>query len=350
MKPIQNRFPDARILVIDDNVENVHLVRRFLEWAGYLHIEVIKDSAMAMRTIKEFEPDIILLDLHMPPPNGYDILASLQQDHAESFIPVLVFTADGTPEAKTRALEAGASDFLPKPGDASEILLRVRNFLESRRMHLELQRYNLDLEARVRLRTEELTMARLEAVEVLANAAEFRDDDTGRHTRRVGELSASIAQDLGESEEFVEAIRLAAPLHDVGKIAVPDEILRKAGRLTDEEFATMRQHTVIGERIFGESRSPLMIMAQSIAKSHHERWDGSGYPSGLSGEDIPLAARIVSVADVYDALTSERPYKRAWSVAESVAEIRAQSGKQFDPRVVDSFLQLVNPEDLPLAA
>lgn len=351
MKPNVNNFPDARILVVDDNRQNVQLVEQFLTWAGYVNIRVLTESSRAMDEIRTFRPDIVLLDLHMPKPNGYEILAELRgEENDYRFLPVLVFTADITPEARMRALEAGASDFLTKPGDAQEILLRVRNFLETRRLHLKVQQQVEELEERVEARTAELSQARREALDALARTAEFRDDDTGQHTQRVGELSEKIARELGEPEDFVAALRLAAPLHDVGKVGLTDAILLKPGKYTDDELETMRWHPIIGAKIFDRSESPLMSLAREIALNHHERWDGSGYPNHISGEAIPLAARIVAVADVYDALTSERPYKRAWTHEEAVEELIAQSGKHFDPRVIDAFLKVMGSSELQRAA
>ncbi|HLK14934.1 MAG TPA: HD domain-containing phosphohydrolase [Fimbriimonadaceae bacterium] len=351
MKPNENAFPNARILVVDDNPENVRLVERLLEWAGYAGVNVVTDSKLAEAEIRTRDQDIILLDLHMPKPDGFDILRTLREETIWGrSIPVLVFTADKTSEAKTKALEAGASDFLTKPGDAQEILMRVNNFLRLRQLHLELQESNKELTTRVIARTEELSKARREALETLARAAEFRDDETGKHTQRVGEFSAAIAQGLGCPEEFVEAIRLAAPLHDVGKIALPDSILLKPGRLEQDEMELMRRHTIVGGQVFNSFESPLMRLAKDIALHHHERWDGAGYPDGLSGLTIPLAARIVAVADVYDALVHARPYKPAWKHEEALDEISAQSGAQFDPEVVGVFLRLAEGRTLPLAA
>ncbi len=342
---------DAQIIVVDDNPDNVRLVERFLEYAGYLNVQVITNSGLALDVIRKTSPDLILLDLHMPKPDGFEILESLRESSSPGrYVPVLVFTADGTPEARKKALEAGASDFLTKPGDAGEILLRVRNFLQARRMHVELQRHSENLEVKVQARTAELSLARREALEALARAAEFRDDDTGQHTKRVGELSAAIARKIGAPEEWVEAIGLAAPLHDVGKIAIPDSILLKPAKLDERELLEMRQHTVIGGRVFGNAESPLMKLAREIALNHHERWDGSGYPNGLAGAEIPLGARVVAVADVYDALVHERPYKSAWTPAAALAEIESQSGKHFDPRIVSSFFQIMKPELIQQAA
>ncbi len=351
MRSLSDGILEARILIVDDERANVQLVERFLEWAGYTNFKSITDSSAAMKEVREYGPDIILLDLHMPAPDGYAILAELNgKASANRFLPVLVFTADATSAARKKALEAGASDFLTKPGDAQEILLRVRNFLQARRMHLELQKHNQDLEARVNARTAELSLARREALETLARAAEYRDDDTGQHTKRVGDLSARIAEAMGEGNEFVEYIRLAAPLHDVGKIALPDSILLKPGPLDEEELQTMRRHTITGGQVFSGIESPMMKLAREIAICHHERWDGSGYPNGLAGDSIPLSARIVSIADVYDALVNERPYKRAWTHEDAVAEIESQSGRQFDPRVVEGFQIAIARRELRHAA
>lgn len=351
IKPSENKFPNARILVVDDNPENVKLVSRFLEWAGYLDVELVTDSTSVLALIEQAQPDIVLLDLHMPKVSGYDILAAMRQEESPlRLIPVLVFTADNTTEARARALESGASDFLTKPGDAQEILVRVRNFLEVRRMHLRVERYNAELEERVQIRTGELHQARREALESLALAAEFRDDETGAHTKRVGEMSSYIARRMGCADEYVESIRLAAPLHDVGKVGISDAILLKPGGYDEEEFAMMKMHTIMGANILAAGESPLMQLAREIALSHHERWDGTGYPHKLVGQDIPLSARIVAVADVYDALVSERPYKPAWSHEKAVEEIVSLSGTQFDPQVVIAFQSIMREMERQLAA
>ncbi len=345
MKPQDNHFPNARILVVDDHLENVKLVARFLEWAGYMDVQVMTNSEEALAFMKVNPPDILLLDLHMPKPDGYEILSELRKDIvAYRFVPILVFTADTTAETKARALDAGASDFLTKPGDVQEILLRVRNFLALRQMQLKIEHTNKELEESIRVRTASLMTARREALTALARAAELRDDETGLHTQRVGLLSERIARELGAQEDFADSIRLAAPLHDVGKVALPDAILLKAGPLDDAEIASMRLHTTVGAGIFDGCESPLMKLSREIALCHHERWDGSGYPHGLKGEQIPLAARIVAIADVYDALTHERPYKPAYSHDEAVSRISVERGRHFDPKVVDAFLDVVGAE------
>ncbi len=285
-------------------------------------------------------PDLVLLDLMMPHLDGYEVMRRLAPlTPAGTHLPVIVLTADTNPDTRRRALASGATDFLTKPFDVVEVALRVRNLLQVRKLAQS-------LEGQVRERTRDLEAARVEVVERLAAAAEYRDDDTGQHTRRVGDLAARIAAALGRPADEVETLRLAAPLHDVGKIGVPDSILMKPGRLTPDEFAVMKTHAAIGGRILAGARFPLLLTAEAVARTHHERWDGTGYPAGLAGEAIPLAGRVVAVADVYDALTHARPYKAAWSPADAADEIRRQAGTQFDPAVVAAFLRGVPSPDL----
>ena len=328
-----------RILIVDDDATNRHLLERLLDIGGYDEVLSVTSGHEALNQGIDYEPDLILLDLHMPGMDGYEVLEELRQSQESPiYLPILVLTADATTTARKKALELGASDFLTKPADATEILLRVRNFLTMRTLSQELNKRNMGLEEMVRERTHELEEAQIEIVERLAMAGERRDDDTGEHTRRVGDLSAEIAKKLHMPEKFVRLIRLAARLHDLGKIGVPDSILLKPGKLTPEEYATMQEHCLIGAGILSESRTPLLQMAERIASAHHERFDGTGYPLGTARDDIPLEARIVSVADVFDALTHERPYKSAWSREQAIEEIRRQAGRQFDPLVVDAFL------------
>jgi putative two-component system response regulator len=329
----------ARILVVDDEPANVRLLERMLGQAGYENLLSTRDSREVFTLAREFAPDLILLDLHMPGMDGFEVMEKLRSlIPPESYLPILVLTADITPAAEQRALEMGAKDFVAKPLRLAQVLLRIQNLLETRFLHLRLRRQNETLEERVRARTLELEEARVEMLERLTQAAEFRDDDTGQHARRVGDLSARTATALGLDEEQVELIRRAAPLHDMGKIAIPDAILLKPGRLTPDEFEVMKTHTTIGARMLAGGRTALMRLAEEIALAHHERWDGSGYPSRLAGPAIPLAARIVAVADFYDALAHDRPYRSAWPEALILAEIERQSGKHFDPCVAEVFL------------
>jgi putative two-component system response regulator len=256
-----------------------------------------------------------------------------------------VLTADLTPQAKQKALSEGARDFLTKPLDFTETLLRIYNLLEIRCLHVDLERHNERLEERVRERTQELEQAQAEILHRLALASELRDDDTGQHTQRVGQLAALLARALGLPDDQIELIRQAAPLHDVGKIGIPDSILLKPATLTAEEMERVKQHTELGRRLLWGSKSPVLQMAEQIALFHHERWDGNGY-HGLKGEAIPLEARIVSVADTFDVITHTRPYKPPKSVAFAIDTILREKGRQFDPRVVDAFLGLHQSDDL----
>lgn len=334
---------DARLLVVDDEPVNIRLMERMLGQDGFVNLCSTTESHKTFQLIDEFRPDLVLLDLHMPGLDGFSILDQLRtRSPAGTFLPVLVLTADVTGPAKERALSLGAKDFLNKPFDRAEVLLRIRNLLETRALYGQLQEQNIDLEAKVRDRTQALEAAHAEILARLSQAAEFRDDDTGQHTRRVGELSARVGAAMGLPASEVKMLRQAAPLHDVGKIGIPDEILLKPGRLTPAEYAVMRTHTTIGAELLARGGSPLLQLAEQIALTHHERWDGAGYPAGLAGEAIPLHGRIVSVVDVFDALTHTRTYKAAWPYTEARAEIERQRGIQFDPAVVDGFLKVLD--------
>jgi putative two-component system response regulator len=340
MIPAETLF-QASILIVDDQRPNVRLLERILEQAGYLAVRGTTDPRQVAELFDEIQPDLVLLDLHMPYMDGFAVMEALSpRIPAGAYFPILVVTADITPEAKRRALSAGARDFLNKPFDTTEVLLRIKNLLETRFLHLQLQNQNQELEAKVRSRTRELEQTQIEILQRLAQAAEFRDDDTGQHTQRVGQLAARLARGLSLPEQQVELIRLAAPLHDLGKIGIPDHILLKPGRFTPAEYEHMKAHATIGARILSGGRYPLLRMAEEIAYAHHERWDGSGYPQGLARDAIPLTGRIVAVADTFDALTHERPYKHAWSVAEALNEIARQSDDKFDPQVVAALLRV----------
>jgi putative two-component system response regulator len=331
----------ARILIVDDQPSNVLLLEGILQEEDYSDFRGITDSRQALPVFIEYEPDLILLDLQMPYADGFEVMKQLRAHLPPgAFLPILVLTADITSEAKRQALAQGATDFLTKPFDQTEVVLRIRNLLQTRALHLQLQNQNQSLEQKVRERTAELEETQVEILERLALAAEYRDDDTGEHTKRVGQISAQIAQALGLPEREVELIRRAAPLHDVGKIAIPDSILLKPGKLMPQEFELMKTHTTLGAKMLSGGRFPLLQWAEEIALTHHERWDGTGY-IGQHGESIPMTGRIVTVADVFDALTNERPYKKAWPYDEAIEEIQRQSGRQFDPLVVEAFLQAV---------
>jgi putative two-component system response regulator len=330
---------NARLLIVDDEDLNVSVLRRVLSRAGYNQLLSIGDSRNVVDTFCDFAPDLVLLDLRMPHKDGFEILHDLNARMTSGCpVPVIILTADVTAEARQKALAEGAADFLTKPFDSMEVLLRVRNLLRMRSL-------NLQLETKVNERTRALNEAQLETLQRLAQAGEFRDDDTGQHTQRVGVVSELLASQLGFDEEHAQLIRRAAPLHDVGKIGIPDQILLKPGKLTPEEFAIMKTHTTIGAKLLGNGHSELVRLAERIAISHHERWNGQGYPQSLAEEQIPIEGRILAVVDVFDALTHARPYKEAWPVEKAVAEIERNAGTQFDPSVVQAFAQLPH-EDL----
>jgi putative two-component system response regulator len=329
----------SRFLLVDDEPANLALLERLLSKFGYENLQSTADPRQALDLFRSFSADIVLLDLHMPYLDGYQLLELLSSAIAPgAFVPRLVLTADVSTEAKRRALDLGATDFLTKPFDQMELMLRTRNALRTRLLSVAQQSYSETLEERVRERTSDLEIARLDVIERLARVSGFRDDITHRHTQRVGRESAVVAQRLGLAAAEVELIGRAAPLHDIGKIGIPDSVLMKPGALTEAEFEIMKRHTLIGAEILEGGRSPLMRMAEELARTHHERWDGGGYPHGLRGSAIPLVSRIVSPVDVFDALTHERPYKPAWPVDRAIAELRRLRGLQFDPAIVDALL------------
>jgi putative two-component system response regulator len=336
---------NARILILDDEAVNVAMLHRILQRAGYTRLAESTDPLQAASLFTEFRPDLVCLDLHMPGLDGFGVLEQLAPlIPATTYLPILMLTGDSSPASKQRALSLGAKDFVTKPFDLNEVLLRIRNLLTPRFMHLELAGYNEALERQVRERTRALEESRVEVLERLARAAEFRDDVTGQHTRRVGQLAGRLARCVGVCQTEIDTITRAAPLHDIGKIGVPDHILLKPGKLDPEEFAIMKRHASIGAEILAGGRSSLIQMAAEIAHHHHERWDGSGYPVGLSRDSIPLPARVVALADVFDALIHDRPYRNAWPLADVLREIQRQSGAHFDPNLVVAFMGLPHVE------
>ncbi len=324
-----------RIAVLEDP-ESAALLERILAAAGYQHVSTPGDALELERALEVEEPDLVVLDLQLPDGDGFAVLERV----VRSGVPVLVLTADDSPTTRRRALGLGARDFVTKPLDNVEVLLRVGNLLQTRRLQRALEDRNQDLQRWVRARTADLEEARRETLERLAMAAEYRDDDTHQHTKRVGRTAAVLAKQLGLSAETVEHLRYAAPLHDVGKIGIPDAVWLKPGSLTEHERKMLEQHTEIGARILSGSRSPILRLAEQIARTHHERWDGTGYPHGLAGDAIPLAGRITAVADVFDVLAHPRPHKKAWPLEQAVEEIVNQAGRQFDPEVVAAFRRL----------
>ena len=337
---------NSHILIVDDQQPNVELLLRILQQQGFEQLHCYTDPRRVLSDFGEINPDLVLLDLRMPHIDGISLFKQLRSRIPDGeYLPFLILTAELSDRVKKDALALGAKDFLTKPFDQREVVLRSYNLLETRFLHLELQKHNRTLEERVKERTRELKDTQVEILRRLGLAAEYRDDVTGRHTHRVGELAALLAQACGLPEPDVELIREAAPLHDLGKIGIPDSILLKPGHLDAAEYETIKTHTTIGAKILSGNRFPLLNLAEEIAMYHHERWDGSGY-NGLKGEEIPLAARIVAIADVFDVLTHARPYKVARSVEEALHEIRRQRGFHFDPTLTDKFLAMVESNGL----
>jgi putative two-component system response regulator len=334
----------AQVLVVDDEPANVALIERMLVRNGFTQVRTTTDPRRFREIFLEQQPDIVLLDLHMPYLDGLDLLRQVRALRGpDEYLPVLVLSADATSRACIDALSAGAVDFLTKPLDTAEIGLRVLNYLEARRLHLRLDGHRRELDGIVKERTAELEQAHFATLRRLNLVSEYRDDVTNEHTRRVGVAAARLSTEAGGDPDMAVLIEHAAPLHDLGKVGVPDAVLLKPGRLTPEEFEVIRAHPTIGAQIIGETNSDVLNLARVIAQTHHERWNGEGYPAGLRGEAIPLPGRIVAVCDVFDALTHERPYKRAWTTEEAVGELVAERGTFFDPDLVDLFVGAVLP-------
>jgi len=334
-------FRNARILIVDDEPMNVDLLRRLLERAGFSRLESTNDSREAVDLYVKFRPDLILLDLHMPHRDGLEVMDELNQIAEASYLPILMLTGDDTPEAKREALSRGAKDFLNKPFHSDEVLLRIGTLLETRFLYLQIQSQNQILEAKVRDRTRELEAAQIEIIERLARAAEFRDDNTGQHTARVGQMAALLARQIGLPDSQVSLIRRAAPLHDVGKIGIPDRVLLKPGRLDDEEMRVMRTHPRRGHDILASIGGERIAKVATIVLHHHEAVDGSGYPEGIREESIPLMSRIVSIADAYDAMATVRPYHKPRTHDEVMTVLQAGEHRKYDGSVLATFARVI---------
>ena len=330
---------DMKILIVDDDDAQVLIVKSILKREGFTQVTTEQDSRRTAELFETLQPDLLLLDLNMPFMSGFDVMDSLV-DKLGDYFPILMLTADERALTKKQALASGAKDFLNKPFDSTEVILRVCNLLEARRFHQRLAKNNDLLETLVAERTRQLEHTQVEMLVRLARASEYRDDQSGEHVWRVSQLSGQIGLELGLERPHVELLVRAARLHDVGKIAIPDGILLKPAKLSAPEFEVVKTHTTVGAELLSGGQSPLMKLAETIALTHHERWDGAGYPVGLTGEQIPLESRIFAVADTLDALTHDRVYQRACPLAEAVLKIKTQVGTQFDPEVVAAFLKV----------
>lgn len=326
-----------RILMVDDEAANLRLLEAMLRSAGYVNLVAVRDPLQVAARCAEAPCDLILLDLNMPRLDGFGVLATLRALGDPMLPPVMVLTASTGRDDMLRALAAGARDHVCKPFDRAELLARVRNLLDAHLAHRLVYERRLVLEEMVQQRTQELNDSRLMLLQRLGRAGEFRDEETGNHVLRMSHCAALLAATAGWSDEAAQQLRHAAPMHDVGKIGIPDAILLKQGRLDAQEWAVMQTHAEIGARILDGSNCPLLELARDVAWTHHEKWDGSGYPRGLRGQAIPEAGRICAVADVFDALLSHRPYKQPWTLPAAVDLIQRESGRQFEPRLVEVF-------------
>jgi putative two-component system response regulator len=328
----------SRVLIVDDDSFAQDIVARWLRGAGYEC--VLADCAAAVWTELKRQPvDLVTLDIQMPDCSGLDLLDGIKQKFPDTV--VLMVTGEGESSQAVRALTHGAFGYLCKPVERDELVAQVRSALEHRRLIIENREHLQGLETLVRQQTRVIREAHEETIHRLVTASMYRDDETGAHIRRTGLYSELLAATAGWAPELVDRIRLAAPMHDVGKIGIPDAILLKPGKLTPEEFAIMQKHAQLGAQMLSGSRSPVLCIAREIALCHHERWDGTGYPSGLKGVEIPESARIVAIVDVFDALTHDRVYRPALEPSEVLRVMRAGRGTQFDPRLFDIFWSLL---------
>jgi putative two-component system response regulator len=327
-----------KVLVVDDEPNNLQLLRQILQ--DQYQLSFATDGAKALDVARKLKPDIILLDIMMPEMDGYETCRQLKADPVTAKIPVIFVTAMGEVDDERHGFEVGGVDYITKPVSAPIVQARVRT-------HLSLYDQNRVLEEMVQQRTKQLREAfetiknaSLDTIHRLSRAAEFKDEDTGAHIIRMSNYSAAVARKMGLKEKTVESILYAAPMHDIGKIGTPDHILLKPGKLDPAEWEIMKQHTINGGRILEGSDKGFIKLGEIIALTHHEKWDGSGYPKGLKGKETPKVGRIVAIADVFDALTTKRPYKEPFPIDKSFAIIKEGSGDHFDPAVVEAFFSV----------
>jgi putative two-component system response regulator len=353
-----NKTVPQQVLIVDDTEINLILFGALVKKLDDCRAHVFADAREALAWVTEHVPDLIIVDYMMPELDGLEFIRLVREMPGRKLIPILMITANDQKQIRYRALDIGANDFLTKPIDKVEFLARTRNMLSLNQARKHMADHASWLSGEVRKATQEIVKRERETVFRLAKAAEYRDPETGAHILRMAHYSKLIARELGLSEDEQQLLLEAAPMHDIGKVGIADNILLKPGRLTAEEFEVMKLHAIYGYELLSGSSSPLLQAAAEIAKGHHEKFDGSGYPAGIKGEDIPIFSRIVAVADVFDALTSERPYKKAWEVEAAVDFLNDGAGTHFDPACVKAFLnawediELVRSkyqEDLPLS-
>jgi putative two-component system response regulator len=334
------------ILAVDDQIQNIELLEAYLVPQGYEIVTACNgEEALGKLAINQI--DLILLDVMMPGMNGFDVTRWVRQDDTHRLLPIILLTALRDIDDRVRGIEAGCDDFISKPIDKTELLARVKSLLKVKAYNDLLNNYRKELESEVAMRTAELKQAlerikeaSLETIYRLSIASDYRDEDTGAHVKRVSRYAAALARHIGLDESTVESILYAAPMHDLGKIGIPDNILTKPSGLEPVEWEIMKQHTVIGAKILRGSDAEFISIAETIARCHHEKWDGSGYPGGLKGTEIPISSRITSIADVFDSLTSMRPYKQPFSIEKSMDIMKEGRGTHFDPDLVNSFFEI----------
>jgi len=333
---------EVKLLLVDDNAYNLEVIQGTLKSEGYSQLTLVDNPLKLSTHLKEVSFDLVLLDINMPIMDGFAVLSLMQHTYSDiERPPVIMLTAQDDDENRIRALNAGASDYITKPFNRKELLKRVGLHLDNWVMKQKLLAENQTLEEKVRARTKAMEQAQLEIVYRLGRAAEYRDNETGNHVKRVSLMAEVLAQAHGLDEAQARLIGRATPMHDVGKIGISDVILLKPGNFTDQEFEVMKSHVRIGGEILANSDSELLNMAHEIALTHHEKYNGKGYPKGLKGEEIPLSGRIVAIVDVFDALTSERPYKTAWPIDKAIDLIIREKNEHFDPLLVDAFVSVV---------
>ncbi len=336
---MHTRFENFTVLVCDDSITNVSILDKLISTELSANVTTLTDPRRVVPTLLEHRHDILLLDLEMPYLNGLQVLSVVRQNwHAEK-LPVVILTGAQGTETRHMALQNGANDFINKPFDQIEVCLRVKNLLCIKRSFNIQQKQNRELERKVLERTEQLNLATDALIHRLALAGEMRDNETGQHVVRVGKYARILADAIGLPKDIAFMLEKTAPLHDIGKIGIPDYILLKEGRLTDEERKVMMGHTHYGAELLGEHPSLMIQMAASIALNHHEKWDGKGYPNGKCKEAIPIEGRITSIADVFDALTTDRSYKKAWAIDKVLAFMKEEAGKSFDPKMIGVFFE-----------
>ncbi|MBN2221186.1 MAG: response regulator [Vallitaleaceae bacterium] len=310
-----------------------------LQIHGFKNVVSTTDPEAVVHMYETYQPDIILLDLSMPIMDGFMVMDELNKMKGDDYLPILIITARQDLQSKLKALSMGAKDFVTKPFENAEVIARIRNMLELRILHKEIKSYNRDLEKIVEERVREAEELQYELIERLLLAAEFRDRQTGGHIRRIGRYVEQMAKLMGYTDKDAKCMGLASMMHDVGKIGISDEILMKKGELSAEEWVIMREHTMKGHKLLEGSQSVVLQIGDKIAISHHEKWDGSGYPYGLKGDDIPIEGRITALFDIVDALGSKRSYKDKWEFSEVIKEIKKISGRHLDPALVQVFME-----------